>query len=249
MRFVIVGIECIFCVIVAMSSTILQLWAQFSVLPMFQDVDDVLRRGESILGLFFEEFENRRLEIGILIESRAQALWRHEEVFGNCDVNRIAIEWGNAREHFVGDAPHRIEVGRWRDDFVFELLRRHISRRSRHIVAFRCFARGARFFVVFGYDLGDAKVEHLDEVAGEPDAIAEHDIGGFEIAMDKPIGMRFDERLEDLDEDLNRDFGRERMRFVEQIFELFARDEFHRDIGQALGRLAYVVEEDGIGRV
>ena len=67
--------------------------------------------------------------------------------------------------------------------------------------------------------------------------------------MDKPIGMRFDERLEDLDEDLNRDFGRERMRFVEQIFELFARDEFHRDIGQALGRLAYVVEEDGIGRV
>ena len=208
---------------------------------VFQSVEDVLRGGKAVLRLFFEELEDRRLEIRIAIELFAEARRRHKEVFGDGNVNRIAVERRDTREHFVGDAAHRIEIGGRGDNFVFELLRRHISRRACHIIVFMTVPDFV--VVVFRNDLRDAEIEHFDEIPRKADAFAQHDVGRFEVSVDKSVGMRLDERLEDLNENLNGSFGGKRARFVEQILELFAGDEFHRDIWQSLGRSSDVVKK------
>jgi len=94
---------------------------------------------------------------------------------------RAASERDFAREHLVKDHAHAVKVGASVQFFAFGLFWGHIIRSSTdHPEHGQCgFA-----FVSFGLlDLGDPKVADFDEFVLSGD-MGEHDVFGFEIAVD-----------------------------------------------------------------
>lgn len=159
-------------------------------------------------------------------------------MFGDCDVQGITFEEGDASEHFVGNAAHGVKIGRRRHGFASELFRSHI---------FGCadeFIFG--IIVLIGSNFSDAEVEDFDEVVVVTDAGDEHDICGFKVTVNEADGMGFLQGGEDLCEDVNDALRLQDGLFFEQGFEWFPDDELHDEVGEAVGSFSCIVEEYGI---
>src|SRR5690606_15941935 len=85
------------------------------------------------------------------------------------------------------------------------LLRRHIAWSPHHDSITSLML--TRFCGRVGH-LGDTEIEHLDQVA--PVVVDEHDVVGFEIAMDHALLMRGDEPFARLNRDSQRTWDTER---------------------------------------
>lgn len=159
-------------------------------------------------------------------------------MFRDRDVEGIAVEGCESGEHFVGNASHGIKVRLWCHRFVAELFGGHIFGRADEFIF--------DFIVFFGDDFSDAEVEDFDEVARLTDAGEEHDIGGFEVAVDKAEVVGFLKGRKDLDKDFYDAFRFETAFVFEERLEGLSDDEFHDHIREAVWRHTVVVEENGV---
>ena len=121
---------------------------------------------------------------------------------------RIGVEREPAREHLVGHHAERVDVAARVELLALELLRAHVRRRAEHRALLRELLLLLR--VLASSALGDAEVEHLDEVAPRPRAVGQVDVRRLEIAVDDPLVVRLLERAADLPEDAVDALGRER---------------------------------------
>jgi len=97
--------------------------------------------------------------------------------------------------HLVEDHAHRIEIAALVERRPGRLLGRHVLRRPTHHVG----PRQAGHVAV--EDLGDAEVEHLDEV-GLVAPLLDHDVFRLEVAVDDVVRVRFAQRREHLRHDV-----------------------------------------------
>ena len=94
-------------------------------------------------------------------------------------------------------------------------------------------------------DLGDAEVEHLDEV-GAALALDEVDVLRLHVAVDDPVAVRGAQPLRDLHQDRARAVPVHRARLLQPLPEVLAVQVLHRDEHQPLGRLAEVRDVDDV---
>ena len=82
--------------------------------------------------------------------------------------------------------------------------------------------------------LGEAEVEELGA------AVRQHDVGGFEIAVDEPLRVRLVERTANLDRDAQGFGGGNRSAF-DPLIERLAAQQFHHQVADAV-LLPYIVK-------
>lgn len=98
-----------------------------------------------------------------------------------------------AGEHFEQDAADRVEVGGGGDGFQEEAFRGHVPGCAEELPG--CgHAGGVSEFADGGVGAGDAEVQEDQPVAGLPD----HDVAGFDVAVDEVPGVYGDERVAQL---------------------------------------------------
>ena len=93
--------------------------------------------------------------------------------------------------------------------------------------------------------LGDAEVEHLDELVVAP-ARHQHHVRGLEIAMHHAAGVRLGERFADLRGDVDRARRRQTARLLDGVPEVAPVEMLHREIEHAVGQGAVVVDGDDV---
>jgi len=93
---------------------------------------------------------------------------------------------------------------------------------------------------------GDAEVDDLDEVdAGA--ALIDDDVVGLEVGVDDAGEVRLFDPGERLHHDVDHALDRERVLGDEQLGQRRPLDVLHREIEQAIGRLAVIDDRDAVG--
>jgi hypothetical protein len=92
-------------------------------------------------------------------------------------------------------------------------------------------------------DLGHPEVEDLDPLEGRA-GLRQHDVAGFQIAVDHADGVRVRQRLEDLHRELDGPPHGQRPARLERLPQRRAVDELHDHEDQAVGVFAVVVQPD-----
>ncbi len=119
--------------------------------------------------------------------------------------------------------------------------------------------------LVLDQHLGDAEIEHLDEVVrffalGDPRVwsgvhanqvtatgpLDQHDVVGLEIAVDDADGVRGIERERDLVRDVERAMELDGAFLLDQILERLALEVLHHEVDRALGQDAEVGDVDDV---
>ena len=95
-------------------------------------------------------------------------------------------------------------------------------------------------------DLGDAEIEHLDEV-GISLALDEEDVLRLHVAVDDPFVVSRRQRPADLGEDVHRARNRQDLDLVEQGAHLLAVEELHDDVRGAIVHLVHVGHAEDVG--
>jgi len=93
-------------------------------------------------------------------------------------------------------------------------------------------------------ELGDAEVEHLDELFAA--ALADDDVGGLQVTVHDAGGMRFLERVARLDEEADDAVGAQGELFGDDLAEVAAVEILHGDVGRAVEALAEVDDVDRV---
>ena len=156
-----------------------------------------------------------RLEIADLVNQRFEA----------AGLVRRAL-----RQQRVHDRAQRVNI-RLRDQafFLGQLLRRHVHRRALHlgVVTFEA-----------DVDVGDAEIHDFDLAL-----VAQHDVAGFEVAMNNAFAVHVVETLGALVDDVDDLVRRQRLAAGDVFLQRHAVDEFHHDVVQVVF-LAGVVNAD-----
>ena len=75
--------------------------------------------------------------------------------------------------------------------------------------------------------------------------VGDADVGGLDVAMDDPVAVRVAEPLADLPHDVELPFQGQGLALLDDLLEVGALDELHRDVGLA-AVLAQVVDGDDV---
>jgi hypothetical protein len=102
----------------------------------------------------------------------------------------VEVEWDFPRQHFIERHSHGINIGSTIDCLASNLFRRHIAESSDGSIG----ASQSRTIL----HLGDAEVHHFDDAC-----LVQHQVSGFEIAMDDSLPMRRFDSEEDLLAEVN----------------------------------------------
>ncbi len=100
--------------------------------------------------------------------------------------------------------------------------------------------RTARRQALAGDDLGDAEVEHLDEVGLR--SVLEVDVLGLDVAMDDALAVRLAERVGDAVHHARQPRRRQRAVLSQDRVQAAALQHLHRQVHDAFGRLIEVVD-------
>src|SRR5262249_31910508 len=113
-------------------------------------------------------------------------------------------KWELPRQHLKEDYPQRIDVRTGvQASAHLQLFRAGVARRSPR----RCDERARRI----GHNFGDPEIEHFNQLtAGRP--FVEHNIRGFEVAMNDMLGVSGFQRGADLSKDSGYALQRKRAR-------------------------------------
>ena len=144
----------------------------------------------------------------------------------------LRVENKTPRKHFDQNQPNRINIGPRPQRLVQNLLRRHVLRRpNQHVLA---------IFIRLAQNRRHAKIYQLHDVFARANA-REHDVFGLQIAVNYPLIMRLDERIDDLHRYLANRRTIKRPALDDHIAQLTPIDELHHDARHAL--FQYVVVE------
>ncbi len=91
-----------------------------------------------------------------------------------------------------------------------------------------------------------AEVHDLDHI-GQLTSVAQHDVGGFYVAMYKPDGVGLGERTGGLFENMDRARRRDRPFLGNQLLESETIDVLHRVVELTIRRSAVVIDANAIG--
>ena len=144
-------------------------------------------------------------------------------------------------EHVVEQHAERIDVAALVGALAAGLLRRDVVRRPHEGAR----VGDVRLGGLAGEELHQAEVEHLHEVV----IVAleqQHDVRGFQIAMDDTERVRLAQRSADLLRDVDHPLLRERPVRLHDLGEGAAVQELHRDEEDAVVRAPVIVERDGV---
>jgi hypothetical protein len=147
-------------------------------------------------------------------------------------------------DHLVEDDAHRVEVAAGVELPPLGLLRAHVLGGAAHQAGLgeaRC--PGARLL-----DLGDAEVEHLDEVRLVA-APLDHHVLGLQVAVDDPAGVCLAQGREDLGADPDDAGLRQRELLGDDAGEVPAGQVLHGHEQRPVLGLAEVEHGDGVGVV
>ncbi len=149
------------------------------------------------------------------------------------------------RRQLVEDDADRVEIAAVIELGAAGLLGRHVLGRAADEAG-----AGERGALVVGAvdDLGDAEVEHLDEV-GLVAPLLHHDVLGLEIAVDDAGAVRVGERREHLGDDAHHAGLGQRPLAGEHGVQVLALHVLHGDVHGAVFGLAEVEHADGVGVV
>ena len=157
-----------------------------------------------------------------------------------CPFDRIiGVERQLAGEQLVGDDAERVDVALRVDVLHRELLRAHVRRRTEHD------AERRQLGIATAGALGDAEIEHLDEVrcsSGRGD----DDVVRLEIAMDDAAVVRLLEGAADLTQDQIHSLRKQRA-VLQDLSERLAAQKLHGDEQIPVVGLPEVEELDGVG--
>jgi hypothetical protein len=180
--------------------------------------------GEALFGLFGEAASDDLVEFGGDIESFGEkgGRGRKEVVFEDLVDGAVAsgdLKGCVAEEAFVEGSADAVDIATMIDGASVELFGRKIGGGSDEDACF------GEFFFLFG--AGDPKVGEFDDTC-----TGEHDIGGFDIAVDNALLMGVMEGIEELGEDIADLFEAEAgclLGLADHVFEIRSVDEFHHD--------------------
>jgi hypothetical protein len=195
------------------------------------------------VGILREAARDQRLETKV---DRGPALgmtWQYGdlgEVLADVFAERSSPKHRLTAEQLVHDRAERVDVAAVIDRHAPGLLWRHVCRRTDHG------SRGglkADVFVLAVDQLGDAKVEQLDEL-GTVGGRYDDDIVGLEIAMDDADCMRGAEAITDLHE--HGECAREVDASAGPLAEALAAEQLHDDERRAVLQLDEVGDVDDV---
>ena len=197
--------------------------------------------GGALGGIFFEEAGDPAFEAGGDVAAQLFHGVRHFLEVGVDEFGDVfAVEGGVAGDGFVEDAAEGVEVGAVVDGEALELFGGHVVDGAHEGVE-----------VVDGLGLGgieifgEAEVEDFDLEERLGRAPGDHEVAGLEVAMDEAEGVGGDDGLEALVGEAKEVLELEGAA-DDDVFEGFAFDEFHDDVG-ALGVDAVVEDGDDVG--
>ncbi len=154
----------------------------------------------------------------------------------HCD-GRITNERWLAGEHFVQHAAQRVHVGAGVDLLTARLFGGEILRGADH-------GRGLGDVAGIGERARDAEVHHLHRAG-----VADHDVRGFDVAVDDPVLVAEVQRLARIGDDLDGPARLHRPVGVHDVAQRDAFDVLHHDVGQGtvggLGLTGVVDRHDG----
>ena len=143
----------------------------------------------------------------------------------------VPVEGPAVGEQLVGDRAHGEDVRP-----VVALLPDHLL--GHHVV------HGAQHEPALGHGRGlqvrDPEVHDLDLAL-----VGDADVGGLDVAMVDPVAVRIAEPLADLPHDVELPFQGQGLALLDDLLEVGALDELHRDVGLA-AVLAQVVDGDDV---
>ncbi len=183
-------------------------------------------------------FRNGRVRLALARRHR-----RLVDVLGEHFHRVLPVERQVPGGHLVEDHADRVEIAALVERRPGGLLGRHVLRRpTDHVVA-----RQTRHVAV--EDLGDAEVEHLDEV-GLVAPLLDHDVFRLEIAVDDVVRVRFTQRREHLRHDVAEPLLGERPVVAKHDAQVLSLHQLHGDEEPAVGVVAAEVEDaDAVGMV
>ncbi len=149
----------------------------------------------------------------------------------------VGLERHDAGEHEVEQDADRVDVDALVDLLAEDLLRRQAGRGPEHVLLGDVRRSGDQ--------LGEAEVEDLD-VVGPPLPLAQHDVGGLDVAMDDAARVGLAEALEHLRGDRHEVGEREASPATHEAIEGLARDVLHHDEGATV-IATEVVDRDDVG--
>ncbi|MEZ4364862.1 MAG: hypothetical protein R2939_01080 [Kofleriaceae bacterium] len=189
------------------------------------------------------------LELCVDDEPRASlgdARRRRGEVLAR-DVDRAAGVRQLAGEHLVEDEAEREDVGAVIDRVGHHLLGRHVVRRAHHhALAGEPLARIA--VAVLVEHQRDAEVDHPRVIAAVVAAL-DDDVGRLEVPVDQAAGVGVSEPAGDAAGDVEHARARHRAELLDQVGEVDAVGEVHRQVQEAGRGLADVDDADQVGVV
>ena len=152
-------------------------------------------------------------------------------------VERLA-----AGDHLVHDDAERVDVARRRAQPADHLLGRHVIEGADHLAGV---GQIGAVDLALVHDLGDAEVEHLDEVVVGAVRL-EVDVGRLEIAVDDAERVGLDQRAAHGARDREHALPRQRPAGAEPLVQALAAQQLHHDVERAVGRLAELVRGDRV---
>jgi len=134
-------------------------------------------------------------------------------------AGRRVVERADAGEHLVQSAAQREDVRAAVHFMPLNLLRGHVGRRAHQPLG-----QGDRRLAL---QTGSAEVAQLDRAVAGPE-----DVGGFDVAVDDPVGVGISQRLGDLAGDAGGFVERQGTPAEEHVPQVLALHVFHDDRGQ-----------------
>ena len=193
----------------------------------------------AVVGVLGQRLEHHRVQVGgdVAVAGRRRHRILADMLVGDRDRG-ITDERRFAGEHLVEHAAQRVHVRAGVDLVAARLLRRQVLRGADH--------RGGLGDGVAGVGerAGDAEVHHLHRAR-----LADHDVGGFDVAVDDAVLMAEVQRLAGVCDDLDGPLGRHRALGVHDVAQRHTLDVLHHDVGQRpggrLGLPGVVHRDDG----
>ena len=197
---------------------------------------EVARRGVAVLGRLGERAGDHRVE---LLRRGGRGSRDRGRVLGQVRPQlRLVVVVGVRRaagQRVEEQAAEAVDVGAGVDPLAADLLRRDEVQRPDPVAGLRR--------ALGDLALREAEVREVGVVV-----LAEQDVGGLDVAVDEPRGVRGVQRGRDLADDAGGAPGRERALAPDERPEVVAGHVAHRDVGDA-ALLARVVDRDDVGVV
>ncbi len=150
----------------------------------------------------------------------------------------VGVEGGHARAHLVEDDAERIHVGPVVHSAARALLGRHIMRRPEDLTRPSELAGGPA-------DLGDAEVQHLDEVRVTPPA-DEIDVVRLEVPVDDAHLVGRPQRSTELLGDVHHAHGLHAHLLLDRTGQVDAVQELHDEVRGFVGEFTEVADVDDV---